>query len=252
LRLGPECPPLRPGRGSATVIALQPNRDPRTIITTAWQRWLEHPERSRLRNKIFQVHMMLGAMVSAYVFLMSLSGSVIVHRDQLSEMFSVDWLVHLHTNLASGPTGRLLNGIGAIVVTMICFTGAVIWWPGIGSWRRSMSVKWRAPFARMVWVLHSALGFWSMLLLLVWGITGIYFAFPRAFDVLFILDPSDRFTDQVLFWLTEVHFGRFGWLTRALWSFLGLIPTVLAFTGVFICCRRLIFKKPSNPNTQSG
>jgi hypothetical protein len=28
----------------------------------------------------------------------------------------------------------------------------------------------------------------------------------------------------------------------------GLAPAVLAFTGVFICCRRIIFHKPSNPN----
>jgi hypothetical protein len=32
------------------------------------------------------------------------------------------------------------------------------------------------------------------------------------------------------------------------WALLGLIPTILAFTGVFICCRRVIFHKPSNPN----
>ena len=107
--------------------AFPPSCNLKTTQMTAWQRWLQHPERSRVRSAIFQIHMMLGAVVSAYVFLMSLSGSVIVHRDQLSEMFSVDWLVHLHTNLLSGPAGRVLNGIGAIVVTMICLTGAVIW-----------------------------------------------------------------------------------------------------------------------------
>ena len=147
---------------------------------SAWQHWLQHPERVRLRNAVFQVHLMLGAVLSAYVFLMSISGSVIVNRDQLAQLFSVEWLVHLHSNLSSGLTGRLLNGIGAIVVTMICLTGAVIWWPGMKHWRRSMSVNWRAPFARTVWDLYSALGFWSMLLLLVWGITGTYFAFPRG------------------------------------------------------------------------
>jgi uncharacterized iron-regulated membrane protein len=219
---------------------------------TAWQRWLQHPERSWVRNVVFQIHLWLGAGVSAYVLLMSISGSAIVHRDELSKRFSVEWLVNLHTNLLSGPTGRLVNGIGAIGLTMLCLTGAVIWWPGIRNWRRSMTVKWRAPVARTIWDLHSALGFWSMLLLLVWGVTGIYFAFPRAFDALFILDPADRFTDQGLLWLTEVHFGRFGWFSRALWSFFGLVPAALAFTGVFICCRRLIFKKPCNPNTPSS
>jgi len=29
---------------------------------------------------------------------------------------------------------------------------------------------------------------------------------------------------------------RFGWFTEALWSVLGLVPAVLAFSGVFICC----------------
>jgi uncharacterized iron-regulated membrane protein len=135
-------------------------------------------------------------------------------------------------------------------VTMVCLTGAVIWWPGVVNWRRSITGKWTAPFARTVWDLHSALGFWSLLLLLVWGISGIYFAFPQVFTVLLVLDPTDRFTDQGLLWLTKMHFGRFGWFSRALWTLLGLVPAVLGPTGVFICCRRVIFKKPSSPNTQ--
>jgi hypothetical protein len=31
---------------------------------------------------------------------------------------------------------------------------------------------------------------------------------------------------------------------------LGLVPALLAFTGVFICCRRVFYKKPSNPRSQ--
>jgi hypothetical protein len=27
-----------------------------------------------------------------------------------------------------------------------------------------------------------------------------------------------------------------------------LAPAIVAFTGVFICCRRIIYQKPSNPN----
>jgi hypothetical protein len=47
-----------------------------------------------------------------------------------------------------------------------------------------------------------------------------------------------------------LHFGRFGGLAEALWTVLGLVPAVLASTGVFICCRRVMYKKPSNPNRQ--
>jgi len=85
---------------------------------------------------------------------------------------------------------------------------------------------------------------------MVWGISAIYFAFPQAFDTLQLFDPADRFTDQGLFWLSQLHFGRFGWFAEAIWAVLGLVPALLAFTGVFICCRRVFYKKPSNPRSQ--
>jgi uncharacterized iron-regulated membrane protein len=220
-------------------------------MITAWQQWLQHPEKSRVRNAFFQIHLWVGAAVSMYVLLMSISGSMIVYRNELSRRFSIEWIVNLHENLLSGSTGRLVNGIGAISMTSLCLTGTVIWWPGIGRWRRSLTVNWRAHFARITWDLHSALGFWFLLFILVWGISGIYFSFPRPFDALFLLDPADHFTDQGLSWLSQLHFGRFGWFAEAVWTLLGLVPAVLASTGVFICCRRVIYKKPSNPNTQS-
>jgi uncharacterized iron-regulated membrane protein len=182
---------------------------------------------------------------------MSVSGSIIVYRNELSGRFSIERLVNLHENLLSGTTGRFVNGIGAICVTSLCLTGAIIWWPGIKHWRRTLIVSWRAPFARVIWDLHSALGFWCFPLILVWGVSGIYFSFPQSFNPLFLLDPADRFVDPSLFWLSKLHFGRFGWFTEFLWALLGLVPAVLAFTGVFICCRRMIYKKPSNPNAQS-
>jgi len=218
---------------------------------TAWQQWLQHPERSRVRNAFFQIHLWVGAGAAAYILLVSISGSVIVYRNELSRRFSIEWLVNLHENLLAGASGRLVNGIGAIFVTSLCLTGAIIWWPGVKNWRRSLTVNWRANFARINWDLHSALGFWCFLFILLWGVSGTYFSFPRLFDALFILDPADHFTDQGLFWLSRLHFGRFGWFTEVVWSLLGLVPAVLAFTGVFICCRRMIYKKPSNPNTQS-
>ena len=125
---------------------------------SAWQQWLQHPERSRVRNAFFHIHLWVGACVSVYIFLMSISGAVIVHRNELSRRFSIEWLVNFHENLLSGPTGRLVNGVGAIFLTSLCLTGAVIWWPGIKNWRRSLTVSWRANFARITWDLHSALG----------------------------------------------------------------------------------------------
>jgi len=218
---------------------------------TVWQRWLQSPEKSWVRNAFFQIHYWMGMVAAVYVFLMSISGSMIVYRNQLETRFSVEWLVNLHENLRFASAGRLVNGIGALCLTLLCLTGAIIWWPGIRNWRRSLTVNWRAHFARINWDLHSALGFWCFFFVLAWGISGIYFSFPHLFDALYLLDPADYLTSQGLFGLAQLHFGRFGWFAEALWTLLGLVPAVLAFTGFFICCRRLIYKKPSNPNTQS-
>ena len=212
---------------------------------TAWQQWLERPDKFWLRNVFFQVHFWMGAAAGAYILLMSVSGSVIVYRNELSGNSFVEWVVRLHENLLMGTTGRFVNGIGAVCLTLLCLTGAVIWWPGTKHWRRSLTVDWSAHFARINWDLHSALGFWFFGFVAVWGLSGIYFSFPQPY-----LDPADRFAYEGLSWLSRLHFGRFGWFGEGVWTLLGLVPAILAFTGVFICCRRVIYKKPSNPRSQ--
>lgn len=215
---------------------------------SAWRQWLEQPQKLRLHNAIFQIHFMVGALASAYLAFMSLTGSMIVYRNELSGWPAMQWIVKLHTTLLAGAPGRFVNGVGAASLTLLCLTGAVIWWPGIQHWRRSLTVSWEAHFARINWDLHSALGFWCFLLVLEWGVSGVYFAFPRWFDALLWLDPADRFTDQALYWLAELHFGRFNGFTKAAWTILGLVPAALAFTGTFVCCRRMIYKKESSPH----
>ena len=54
------------------------------------------------------------------------------------------WLLDLHDNLLYGDTGRSVNGIGAVLLTLLSLTGAFIWWPGIQSWRRSLTIDGKA------------------------------------------------------------------------------------------------------------
>jgi uncharacterized iron-regulated membrane protein len=218
---------------------------------SVWRRLVENPDNLVVRQIIFQVHLWMGAFTGVYVGLMSISGSIAVFRNQLAGRFGIEWLVDFHANLLSGEHGRLLNGLGAICLTLLCLTGGVVWWPGISHWRRSLTVNWRAHFARLMWDLHSALGFWCFLFVLLWGISGIYFAFPQAFNTAFgLLDPRDNVTDQALLMLSDLHFGRFGWFSEILWAILGLVPAILSITGVFLCCRRMIYKT-SSPRDQT-
>jgi uncharacterized iron-regulated membrane protein len=209
---------------------------------SSWQQWIHQPQRLWLHSVLFNVHYMVGVVLGVYIGLMSLTGAILVYRDELSGWIPVEWLVRLHSDLLAGNVGRSVNGGGAACLTVLCLTGAFIWWPGIKNWRRSLTVSWRSNFARVQWDLHSALGFWSFPFVFIWAISGAYLVFPNLFNAVF---PSDSLG---LLWLADLHFGRFNWATKAVWSVVGLVPAVLAFTGVFICCRRIIFHKPSNPN----
>jgi uncharacterized iron-regulated membrane protein len=223
---------------------------------SAWQRWLQHPEKLWVHRLLFQIHLWVGMMAGLYLFVMSLSGSAIVFRNELETAANfngnvfraVEWLVDFHTNLLAGEVGRSVNGIGAMCLTLLCLTGAVIWWPGIDNWRRSLTLNWRSSLARTNWDLHNTLGFWCFVFVLMWGISGIYFSFPQPFnDIVDRFEPPSndklRFGDLVLTWLSNLHFGRFNRFTEAVWALLGLVPAVLVFTGIFMCCHRILIRK---------
>jgi uncharacterized iron-regulated membrane protein len=159
------------------------------------------------------------------------------------------WLASLHDDLLNGEKGRTVNGVGAIFLTALCLTGLVIWWPGVSNWRRSLTVDLKTNWKLFNWNLHSAVGFWSFLLVLLWAVSGIYLAFPNPFQsVVDYLQPLEnfkndetRFGDEVLRWLSRLHFGRFGgWPIKALWTVLGLIPLVLFITGTVMWWNRVL------------
>jgi uncharacterized iron-regulated membrane protein len=92
------------------------------------------------------------------------------------------WFAKLHTDLLYGDTGRKVNGIGAIFLTLLCVTGAILWWPGVKTWRRGLIIDPRSNWKRLNWDLHSVVGFWAFSLIFMWAVTGVYLAFPLPFQ----------------------------------------------------------------------
>jgi uncharacterized iron-regulated membrane protein len=297
-----------------------------------WAKWLRQPQSVLLRRILFQVHLWVGVALGLYILVISLTGSLLVYRREMTAAvgpvyvtpqahrltqeelgatvrraypgFTLESvftprnrgqavpnqaievrlrrgddtigrlldpytgtdlgdpqrpaltfilrIADLHDDLLAGHTGRLLNGIGAIFTTLLASTGAMLWWTGIRNWRRSLTIDWRRKRHGFNWSLHSAVGFWMLAFVLLWGISGIYFAFPRAFnatvDFFEPLNGSDQQTrvgDTVLFWLARLHFGRFsGLAVKAIWTVLGLAPAVLAVTGSLMWWHRVVRRKP--------
>lgn len=169
-------------------------------------------------------------------------------------------LLDLHDNLLAGETGRRVNGIGAVLVLVLCVTGAAVWWPGIRNWRRSVTVDARSGSKRLIWSLHSTLGFWFVGFIVLWGITGTYLAFPKPIAAVFEYiqpfdeaHPAERTVDRIQYWLAYLHFGRLGGrgipgcgrgvcdsITKAMWAGAGLVPPVMFVTGACMWWNRVL------------
>ena len=176
------------------------------------------------------------------------TGKYLGYPDPAMVRFIV-WLASLHDELLNGEKGRYANGIGAISLTVLCVTGMTIWWPGIPNWRRSLTVDLKQNWKLFNWHLHSAVGFWTFLLVFMWAVSGIYLAFPNPFqNVVDHFQPLDdskpsltRSGDVALQWLSRLHFGRFGgWPIKALWTVLGMIPLILFITGSVMWWNRVL------------
>ena len=304
---------------------------------TLWQRWLRQPQNIWLRKALFQVHLWSGIAIGLYILTISVTGSVVVYRnelyraatpepiiskssgpaltdEQLTEAATrlypgyhvinltrarnpdqaVDiwlrrgdvtryrlfdprtgsdlgesvragiWLVSnlldLHDNLLAGPTGRQVNGLGALAVLALAVTGLVIWWPGIKTWRRSLTLHRGVGWKRLTWHLHSMIGFWSLGFTLVFALSGAYLGFPETFqDLADRLEPATasnagtRMVDGIIYWLAYLHFGRINGIgipcsgpglcdqtTKAIWALFGLAPAAMFVTGAIMWWNRVI------------
>jgi uncharacterized iron-regulated membrane protein len=291
----------------------------------AWEKWKRRPQNVWLRKALFQVHLWTGVGLGLYVLLMSVTGSALVFRrdltrslareprvaagpgarmaegeleqaarraypdyqvtrvslrrnpDQAAEitlerrgkklqrLFNpytgadlgdsiragfrfVLWLADLHDNLLLARTGRLINAAGGICTVLLGLTGAVIWWPGSASWRRSLSFRWETNPKGFNWAMHSAVGFWAFAFFFMWAVTGIYLSIPSTFNTIVdFLEPLKapgrglRFGDQVLYWLAQAHFGRFsGVSVKIIWTVVGLAPAALFLTGLLMWWKRVV------------
>ena len=235
------------------------------MSTPRRRRWLHQPQAEPLRRTLYQLHLWIGIALGLYIVVISVSGSAVVFRRELTRwllpggrvpetgypwaLSALEWLVDLHDNLLAGTVGRDFNGIGAILLAVMVLSGAVIWWPGLRRWRRSLTVISPSKTQRFSWHLHSAMGFWAFILLFGWAVTGIYFAFPEPFEWFFNTfdsNPEDfqRPGEGILLVFIDLHFGRFGGLgIRVLWVIFGLLPAALFVTGFIVWLKRMRLKR---------
>jgi uncharacterized iron-regulated membrane protein len=162
-----------------------------------------------------------------------------------SGQWAVLWLVNLHDELLFGRNGQWWNGVGSAFFTVLVLSGLVVWWPGVRRWKRSLGARVSSGWRRFTWDLHSAMGFWIFLFMLIWGVSGFYMGVPDPLVAFgdWIEPPTDegreRVVDVIFTWIARLHFGRWrnGWL-KAVWAIVGLAPAIMFVTGALMWWNR--------------
>jgi len=302
-----------------------------SVDPNVWQLWVRHPQNIWLRRALFQVHLWSGIGIGLYVLMISVTGSVLVYRSELSVAATpkpiisagpgprltdeqltkaaqrvypgyqvanlerarnpdqaVDvWLRHgeqmkkrlfdprtgsdlggsvplgswlvsnlldLHDNLLAGSTGREVNGVAALAVLALTASGLVIWWPGIKTWRRSLTVHRGVGWKRLVWDLHSMVGFWSLGFVLLFVVSGVYLGFAEQIENFASrVEPVIGSSDPFFYWLAILHFGRINGIgfpcsgrglcdqmTKGIWAIFGLAPAAMFVTGAIMWWNRVL------------
>jgi uncharacterized iron-regulated membrane protein len=260
-----------------------------------WRQWLWRPKSTWIRKLVFQVHLWSGLLLGLYIVVVCASGSAIVFRNDIYDWLEsggkavsykgalyywLSWLGKLHGSLLMDSDGMTANAIGGFLIAALCLTGMIVWWPGVGSWRRALTIHAKVGWKRLVFDLHSAVGFWTFAVLLMWGVTGGYFVFPQPFraaitfftpiDAPRLLTATpDRLPSttaprpfprrrpltlgaKILRGFSFAHYGNFGgWGVKMLWVILGLAPAVLFSTALVMWWSRVVapaMRRPRNRN----
>ncbi|MGH7868008.1 MAG: PepSY domain-containing protein, partial [Candidatus Dormibacteraceae bacterium] len=151
----------------------------------------------------------------------------------------------------------------ALLLAVIALTGIVVWWPGIKTWRRGLTLHRNVGWRRFTLDLHKMVGFWTLGFILLFAVSGAYLGNPQLFqDLADRIEPltdansRSRFVDQVIYWLAYLHFGRVNGIgipcsgpglcdqaTKAVWAFFGLAPAGMVVTGGVIWWNRVVRKR---------
>ena len=92
-------------------------------------------------------------------------------------------LTTMHVALmAPGYYGLQVVGILGIAMVLFGLSGLTLWWPRKGQWRSAFGIRRGARGFRLNHDLHSAVGFWSLIVFLIISISGVDLAFPVAFQ----------------------------------------------------------------------
>jgi len=258
---------------------------------TSWQQWVQRPQRLWIRRAFFQIHLWAGIGVGIYVVAISISGSALVFRHELTRSFSRKVVVladsgrrmsveeltehaqraYLTYEVDNVREAETPDGPDYVVLERAHKRIERLFDPYTGA---DLGNAHSAVERTLTWLadLHDNLlggrtgryvnGIGSCLVTLL-SLTGAILWWPGiknwrrsttvSWKAHFPRLNWDLHSAMGLFlsWIAQLHFGRFNALTESLWTLFGLVPGISALTGALMWWNRVLRKKFRHPYRQA-
>lgn len=89
-----------------------------------------------------------------------------------------EFILELHRFLLAGDIGKMIVGIAVLVFLYMLMSGFVLWFPKrLSQFKSALTIKWRARYKRLNYDLHRLLGVYSLCVLFLMAVTGLYVSF---------------------------------------------------------------------------
>ena len=172
---------------------------------------------------------------------------------------AVEWVASVHTELLLGrELGRKVNGVGGVLFVLMSFTGLLIWWQGKRRWWEGLVIL-PGSSRGTLWQLHSFIGFWALILMIAWGVSGFQLGFPQQMNSIIEwfggAEAGFRNRGGVLGFFRDVHFAEPGGqniFARWAWILASLLPTVMFISGLIVWWRRVVMRWYRNALSQKS
>jgi len=101
-------------------------------------------------------------------------------RNMNGDFFTV--VQKIHTQLYLGEVGKQIIRWNVLIFFLMCISGLVLWWPKQRRFfRQAIRINFKTRnLKRLNWDLHSVLGFYALLVLLIISLTGLFWTFDTA------------------------------------------------------------------------
>lgn len=145
------------------------------------------------------------------------------------------WLMDRPAQRGDMTAGKMIVGISTAFFALALVSGVWLWWPRTrNALRNGLTLHLDGSCARRLWSLHSVLGVYVAILLLLMAITGLTWSFGWVREAFVWLTGADRQTIYAL------HTGVWGGVPmRIVYTVAALVGASLPVTGYWLWIRRL-------------